>query len=220
MFLCHVVSIPDGSAIATFAGMRTLLPLTAAAIAVLIGCGAPAPEQTPSTAPTSDTTAARPDEGHAAQPAFPAKYRSAWHLPVIDQWDAYWQEQYKADSTGDLRQRTADLDGDGGIDHALFLARTDTTRRDSSYALVVTFSNGRDTLLASYPWAESEGGIGMGLALEPPGELGHLGGEEGEPAIASPVRLEHPAITVIFFEKASITWFWEKGSFHQVWTGD
>ena len=144
----------------------------------------------------------------------------AWFLPAIDRWDAYWQEQYKSDSTGDLRQRTADMDGDGGVDHALFLARIDSSRRDSSYALVVNFSNGRDTLLASYPWAESEGGIGMGLTLEPPGELGHLGGEEGEEEIASPVQLTQPAITVVFFEKASITWYWSKGGFHQVWTGD
>lgn len=141
-------------------------------------------------------------------------------LPPIDRWDAYWQEQYKADSTGDLRMRTADLDGDGGNDHVLLLVRPDTTHRDSSYALVVSFSDGRDTLLASYPWAESEGGIGIGLTLEPPGELGHLGGEEGEEEIASPVQLTQPAITVVFFEKASITWFWSKGSFHQVWTGD
>ncbi len=32
--------------------------------------------------------------------------------------------------------------------------------------------------------------------------------------------LDRTQWTVLFFEKASITWFWSKGSFHQVWTGD
>lgn len=167
-----------------------------------------------------DSASATGVEDKSPKSAVPAKYDQVWQLPALDKWDAYWQEQYAPDSTGDLSQRTADLDGDGGADRALFLVRRDTTRRDSSYALVVSFSTGRDTLLASYPWAESEGGIGMGLLLEPPGELGHLGGEEGDEEIASPVRITQPAITMVFFEKASITWFWSKGSFHQVWTGD
>ncbi len=175
----------------------------------------------PNTGPVTNGVSQQvPDRSDTAVSVVPANYRKDWNIPAIHQWDPYWQDQYKADSTGDLRMRTADFDGDGGIDHALFLCRTDTSRRDSSYALVVAFSNGRDTLLASYGWAESEGGIGMGLQLEAPGDLGHLGGEEDEEVIASPVHISQPAITLIFFEKASITWYWDKGSFHQVWTGD
>jgi len=198
--------------------MKVTRVLAVLCLLFLCGCATP-----PSPARTS-TDVALDTPGSTTCPVIPSwipeRYQEDWLLPPIDRWDAYWQEQYKADSTGDLRMRTADLDGDDGEDRVLLLVRTDTTRRDSSYALVVSFSDGRDTLLASYPWAESEGGIGMGLLLEPPGELGHLGGEESEEEIASPVQLTQPAITVIFFEKASITWFWSKGSFHQVWTGD
>lgn len=156
--------------------MRSLLPLLVPAITVIFGCGT-------TTTEGSERTTLRPDSAStSASPksVVPAKFEQMWQLPTLDRWDAYWLEQYAADSSGDLRQRAADLDGDGGIDHALFLCRIDTTRRDSSYALLITFSNGRDTLLASYPGAESEGGIGMGLQLERPGELGHLGGEEAE----------------------------------------
>ena len=198
--------------------MKVTRVLAVLSLLFLCGCATP-----PSPAPTStDVTLDTP--GSTTCPVIPSwiprRYQKDWLLPLIDRWDAYWQEQYKADSTGDLRMRTADLDGDGGKDHVLLLVRPDTTHRDSSYALVVSFGNGRDTLLASYPWAESEGGIGMGLLLEPPGELAHLGGEEGDEDIPSPVQLTQPAITVVFFEKASITWFWSKGGFHQVWTGD
>lgn len=187
---------------------------------MLLGCGTPATDSVDRTAQLPDSASAARDGDKPAKIEVPARYALAWERPALDEWDAYWMEQYAPDSSGDLRQRTADLDGDGGADHALFLVRMDTTHRDSSYALVVSFSNGRDTLLASYPWAESEGGIGMGLLLEPPGELGHLGGEEGEEEIASPVLLAQPAITLVFFEKASITWYWSSGRFHQVWTGD
>ncbi len=185
----------------------------------LSGCNAP---PTPLTIPTNnavDTSSATPDEGNNPPQLIPARYGKSWFLPPIDRWDPYWLEQYKTDSTGDLRMRHADLDGDGTQDHAMFLCRTDTTRRDSAYAVVVSFGNGRDTLLESYSWAEEQGGIGMGLALEPSGPLNHLGGEDEE-SEPSTVQLKYPAVTVIFFEKASITWFWDKGSFQQVWTGD
>jgi len=200
--------------------MRALITSLGLSIIALVGCSTPASEPNTTDGALPDTSVASTDGGTHVQQPIPAKYSPLWQLSKLDRWDPYWQEQYPADSTGDLRQRTADLDGDGGLDQALFLCRMDTAQRDSSYALVVAFSNGRDTLLASYPWAESQGGIGMGLALEAPGALGHLGGEEGEAEIPSPVNLTQPAVTVIFFEKASITWFWSKGSFHQVWTGD
>ena len=188
-------------------------------VAGLVSCNAPQPQEavtdeaSPDTALTQHTST-----GH--QQLVPVQYQQHWQLPGLERWDEYWQKQYATDTTGDLRIRTADLDGDGGDDHALFLCNTDTARRDSVYAIVVAFSNGSSALLASYPWAEYDGGIGMGLMLEPPGPLGHLGGEEGEEEILSPVELTQPAITVVFFEKASITWFWRNGAFHQVWTGD
>lgn len=148
----------------------------------------------------------------------PARYKHAWELPDLSRWDAYWREQY-TESTGDLRHRTGDLDGDGALDHALLLSRKDTTRRDSAYALVVQFGNQRDTLLEVAPWMGSEGGIGVGITLEPPGELGHLGGEEGGESEGS-VQVVQPAVTLEYFERASVTWYWEKGAFHKVWTGD
>jgi hypothetical protein len=185
----------------------------------LVSCNAPQPPEATTPEAASDIAVMHPAvAGH--QHLVPTQYQHQWELPGLERWDEYWQKQYATDTTGDLRIRTADLDGDGGDDHALFLCNTDTARRDSAYAIVVAFSNGSSALLASYPWAEYDGGIGMGLMLEPPGLLGHLGGEEGEEEILSPVELKQPAITVVFFEKASITWFWRNGAFHQVWTGD
>lgn len=202
-----------------FAGMKADLFLLSLSLVLLFSyCAAPSPQEA-SIDPVPDPAITTEAGSDAATPLTPGRYAKDWLLPSLDRWETHWQEQYKADSTGDLRMRHADMDGDGTIDHALFLCRADTTRRDTSYAVVVSFGNGRDTLLETYPWAEYQGGIGMGLALEPPGTLSHLGGEEDE-AEASTVRLKHPAVTVIFFEKASITWFWDKGTFQQVWTGD
>ncbi len=194
---------------------RPLLPFVATAL--LLACDtASAPDVLHDNALPEDTvvqhTAKAPDL------LVPAHLSNAWQLPSAERWDTYWQQQY-ADSTGDLRHRRADLDGDGTMDNALFLTRTDTTHRDSAYALVIGFGNGTDTTLTIEPWAEAEGHIGMGIALEPPGPMGHLGGEDGgEPE--GTVDLKQPAVTLIYFEKASITWYWKNGSFHKVWTGD
>ncbi len=148
----------------------------------------------------------------------PERIRDLWEPTPENRWDAYWEEEY-ADSTGSLGHRSADFTGDGTVDQAFFLTRKDTARRDSAYALVILFDRVRDTVLTVEPWAEAEGHIGMGLTLEPPGMLGHLGGEEGgEPE--GQVNLKQSAITLVYFEKASITWYWKDGSFHKVWTGD
>ncbi len=157
------------------------------------------------------------DAGHELEQLLPAHVKAVWELPAPGRWDDYWVQQY-ADSGGTLGHRAADLDGDGTVDHAFLLSRRDTTRRDSTYALFVRSGNYRDTVLAVESWAEMDG-IGLGLVLEPPGPLGHLGGEEGgEPE--GTVDLKQHAITLVYFEKSAITWYWKDGSFHKVWTGD
>ena len=157
-------------------------------------------------------------EGNVLDLLLPARIRDVWELPSPERWDEYWEKQY-ADSSGTLGHRHADLDGDGTVDHAFLLSRRDTARRDSAYALVIRFGNSKDTLLSVEPWAEADGHIGMGVTLEPPGMLGHLGGEEGGEPEGS-VELKQPAVTLVYFEKASITWYWKDASFHKVWTGD
>lgn len=191
--------------------MRSFI-LPFAATVFLCSCGAPPPANDP------DVEASAGDSAIAEQTQLPAHMQAEWEIPAPERWDPYWVEQYPDDSTGTLGHRTADLDGDGTIDHAYFLSRRDTSRRDSTYALFIHFGDGRDTVLTMESWAEMDG-IGMGLTLEPPGPLGHLGGEEGgEPE--GTVQLAQPAVTLVYFEKASITWYWRDGSFHQVWTGD
>lgn len=189
---------------------------SALCVLVLAGCSAPPVPGSHAVDVSVDTLSAQVDNSARL---LPQRYRAAWRMPDADRWDKYWLEQY-ADTGGTLGLRSADFDGDGSLDRALLLERTDTLHADSSLALVVRFGNGRDTLLAAYPWEGVQGTIGLGLTLHPAGALGHLGGEEDEPVIPSPVQLEHPAVTVVFFEKGAITWFWYHGKFQHVWTGD
>ena len=215
-FSPQVLPAEDCPPTATFADMklRDCLP---SVLLVFIGCVEALPEERNTTTPATvgDTAIAAP-----AVPVLPARYVEQWTLPPLRRWETYWLEQYPADSTGDLSQRHVDLDGDGRADHALFLTRKDTARHDSTYALVIVLATGRDTLLAAYDWAEYQGGIGLGLTCEPPGELTHLGGEGDEEDTPSSTPLTTWAITMQFFEKAAITWYWQDGRFHQVWTGD
>lgn len=113
----------------------------------------------------------------------------------------------------------ANLDGDGKRDRALFLCRKDSVHPDSAYAVVVQWGDGGDTLLGVFSWAEAMGTLGMGLTLEPAGPLHHLGAEE-PPDLPSPLYLDRPALTLVVFEKSAITWTWQGGHCHRVWTGD
>lgn len=186
--------------------------------ACLCACTGPTPSTEADQAgpPTPDTTVEQGTD--PLNLGLPERIREVWEATPENRWDPYWEEAY-ADSIGSLGHRSADFTGDGTVDHAYFLTRTDTARRDSAYALVILFDRVRDTVLTVEPWAEAEGHIGMGLTLEPPGVLGHLGGEDGgEPE--GTVDLKQPAITLVYFEKASITWYWKDGAFHKVWTGD
>lgn len=194
--------------------MQHCLAFPCTAAVLLCACGTPAP---PDEAPPVQDTLVQAG-GNAQDALLPAHLAAVWEMPSPQRWDEYWEKQY-GDSTGTLGHRHADLDGDGIMDHAFLLSRKDTANRDSTYALVVRFGNDRDTLLSVEPWAEADGHIGMGLDLEPPGKLGHLGGEEGGEPEGS-VELKQPAVTLVYFEKASITWYWKDGSFHKVWTGD
>jgi hypothetical protein len=68
------------------------------------------------------------------------------------------------------------------------------------------------------PCSMSMDRIGFGLVIEPPGEIHHLGSDTEE--IPSPVRINSSALTVVYFEKSAVTWFWRDRRFHQVWTAD
>ena len=141
-----------------------------------------------------------------------------WYVPDSDRWGTA-RYQHFLDSTGGLDQRTADLDGDGTRDRALFLCRTDSIHPDSSYAVLIQWGAGGDTLLGVFSWAEALGSIGMGLVLEPPGEL-HTRGQEEGPDLPTPLILHHPALTLQVFEKSAVTWSWRDGKCRRVWTGD
>lgn len=196
--------------------MHSAAFLALAGAALLCACSAPAPEAEQAPPPPQDTIV---QEGFAVwNLLLPARIREVWELTSEERFDSYWVGQY-TDSTGGLGYRSADFDGDGTVDHAFLLTRKDTTRRDSSYALFVHLDLSHDTVLTVEPWAAYDGHIGLGLRVEPPGPMGHLGGEEGGEPEGS-VDLKQPAITLEYFEKASITWYWKDGSFHKVWTGD
>ena len=194
-----------------YAFLRIIAPTL---FACLCACSAPPTEV--DEAPVMQDTLVQ-EAGTEFDPLLPAYLADVWEMPSAQRWDDYWEKQY-GDSTGTLGHRQADFDGDGTVDHALLVSRKDTTDLDSTYAVVIRFFD-RDTVLTVEPWAEADGYIGIGLDLEPTGKLGHLGGEEGGEPEGS-VELKQPAVTLVYFEKASITWYWNAGSFHKVWTGD
>ena len=77
---------------------------------------------------------------------------------------------------------------------------------------------GGDTLLGTFSWAEAMGTIGAGLRRYPSGTIHHLGSEDED--IGSPLVLEHSALSLRYFEKSEVTWFWRDGGFHRIWTAD
>ncbi len=181
--------------------------------------------EAPRTAPEPPIEAALPDTSAVpttvADLRIPPRLRAEWEAPALERWPADLRARHR-DTTGDLRERRADFDGDGLSDAAFFLRNRQARsaeRRDSTYAVVVVFGAGGDTLLGVFSWAEAMGTLGAGLEVYPPRTLHHLGSEEEED-IGSPVVLEHPALSLMYFGKSEVTWFWREGSFHRIWTAD
>jgi hypothetical protein len=136
-----------------------------------------------------------------------------WKLPDPSAWEKYWFDQYTKDKSL-VNFISGDFNCDGATDHALVLLHQ---KGDiGAWAFLARDSSFEKTKLDQFEHLSS-GLIEIGLELLEKGEHGHLG-EDGE--MAKPAIVKCEGVTVIFFEKAARSYYWEKGKLKAIQTGD
>lgn len=194
---------------------------------VLFACG----QNTTEKKTTTDTVAMQPAPGDTSvstdtlessiydrylPPALMSYIRQSlpeWTLPDPAAWEKYWFDEYKKDKSL-VNFISADFNCDTAADHALILVNK---KGDiGAWAFLAKDGSFEKNKLDEFENL-SGGPIGAGLMVLEKGKHGYIGAD-GE--IEKPVSVKCEGVTVIFFEKAARSYYWEKGKVKAIQTGD
>lgn len=133
-----------------------------------------------------------------------------WSLPSPESWEKYWWDQYKKEKTL-VNFISGDFNCDQKIDYAVVLRDKDSTTgawvlmaKDSSY------TRANLEMISKEP-----GFIGIGLELMQKGKQADLNGDHPKT-----INAKCEGVTIVFFEKAAHSWYWEKGKWKMIYTAD
>lgn len=136
-----------------------------------------------------------------------------WKLPDPAEWDALWFQTYRR-TNALINFISGDFNCDAQKDYALLL----TNKRDSSLsAWIIHSGNNGLTGRKLDEYGKPENHIQLGLELVEAGDLNYIDPDVDDP---KSIKLECPAIQVVYFEKAAITYYWDKDQYSSVHTGD
>ena|SRR5688572_3702512 len=135
-----------------------------------------------------------------------------WHLPNPNTWDAVWFNGYKKDSAL-VNYVAADFNCDNKQDYALLL----TNAKKEFTIWVLQSQNEGYKPIRLYELGNMEKPLEVGIELVAKGAINYL--DENAEDVKS-ITLKCPAIQVMFFEKAAVTYYWENGKYNEVQTGD
>lgn len=130
------------------------------------------------------------------------------------QFEPYMREYFVSQNQPEPWAINEDFNGDDVADWAGLL-RNSNGRLD----LVVVYSNECDYLhqiLTSA--AVDQEIISTGVVLEPPGQVSGFPFEDGGPVPT--ISMNNHGIHLLFFEKASVLYYWHEGSFSELVTSD
>lgn len=135
-----------------------------------------------------------------------------WHMPDPAAWEKYWFDQYKSD-TSLVNFARADFNGDHRPDYALIL-------QSSQNKLAVWVFQSENNTYRPFKLTEMKTAkppIQMGLELRRPGIFDYTDAETGR---AKTMTSPYPAISVLWFETSSETFYWSNNRYRSVFTGD
>ena len=135
-----------------------------------------------------------------------------WYLPAPGNWDAFWFKEYKKDSVL-VNYITGDFNCDGKKDYSLLLANA----KEGFAVWVLQSAKETYEAIKLVEFGQMERPVEVGLQFTEVGELNYL--YENAEDVKS-VTLKCPAISVLYFEKAAVTYYWENGKYVEVQTGD
>jgi hypothetical protein len=137
-----------------------------------------------------------------------------WALPAPNRWDTVWFNLYHEDSSL-VNYVSGDFDCNGIKDYALILKKANGTI--GAYAFLSMGSTFKSEEIIEFG-KDTGQQIDIGLDLLPPGTYHYIEPDsEKEPP---PIKLKCNSIQVMYFERAAETYYWEKGKFKSITTGD
>lgn len=156
----------------------------------------------------------------AAPPALPEHVQTyldaaapGYELPR-GQFEPYLRSFFEEDDQTEPWAIVGDFNGDEVIDWAGML-RDEKEHLD----LVVVYSVKKKLshqILTSL--GADEDGIYFGVVLEPVGEIHGFPLDDDQPDPV--VKLKNPGIHLFYFEKSSVLYYWDQGTFRDFWTSD
>ncbi len=139
--------------------------------------------------------------------AFLAEEMPDWKIPAPDKW-GYWFNEFKT-SNNLVNFVSGDFNCDKRADYALILA--DKQENLSIWVFFSKKNNFEKIKLDDFGDISEE--INFGLSVLEPGTIKN----DWTP---KPVKINCQAIEEIYFEKASIAYYWDKGKFKTITTSD
>lgn len=142
-----------------------------------------------------------------------ATHLQDWQLPLPEQWDALWFQSYKKPDAL-INLTSGDFNCDGQKDYALLLSH----KKDSTIGAWIIQSAGAGYNAIKLETLEKpEDHIQLGLELIEEGGLNYIAPDSDD---TPSLKLVCPAVQVTYFEKGATTYYWNKGEYNSVQTGD
>jgi hypothetical protein len=133
-----------------------------------------------------------------------------WSLIPRQSWEAYWWDQYRKDKSL-VSYISGDFNCDNRIDHAMILSDT-----AHNYSVWVFLAHENDFTATQLDNFERETGpVGIGLEIFSKGKQNTIQGNK-----ISSVNIKCEGVTIIFFEKAAQSYYWDNGRVKMLQTGD
>ncbi|MDH3614532.1 MAG: hypothetical protein OES10_14790 [Gammaproteobacteria bacterium] len=157
---------------------------------------------------------------NAAPPAVPAYVQAYLDSAGLDyvlpkgRFEPYLSSYFEQQNEAEPWAVADDFNGDEVIDWAGFLRNT-----QGRIDLVVVYSVDTEyshQLLT--PMGVDEDGVYFGVVLEPLGKVIGFPIEDDDPVPT--LSLSNPGVHLIYYEKASVLYYWHDGEFREFWTGD
>ena len=156
----------------------------------------------------------------SAPPALPEYVQSYFNVATLDyelphgQFESYMRSLFDQQNQAEPWAIVGDFNGDKIADWAGLL-RDNTNQLD----LVVVYSVKKDYSHEVLSSLGADGdGIYFGVVLAPPGEIHGFPIDDDEPDPI--VSLSNPGVHLFYFEKASVLYHWDEGSFREFVTSD
>lgn len=142
-----------------------------------------------------------------------ATHLQDWQLPHPEMWDALWFQSYKKpDALVNLI--SGDFNCDGQSDYALLLSY----KKDSTIGTwIIQSAEAGYNPIKLEAFEKPEDHIQLGLELIEQGMLNYI---DPDADTTRSLKLACPAVQVTYFEKGATAYYWNKGEYNTVQTGD